>query len=141
MFRAAILLFTISLAACDAGQKAPLVAADVVVYQSTPGNRMRVGYFSLTNNSEMTITIDRVTSEEFAAVEMHETQYEDGIAKMRPLPFVSVPPGETIRFEKGGKHLMLMKPTEQTDDVTLRFYSDDALLMSVVAAPLQAGGQ
>ena len=87
---------------------------------------------ALTNNTNETITIDRVTSPEFASVEMHESLLENGIAKMRALPALSIQAGETVRFEKGAKHLMLMRPIESFNSVTLQFYSNDEVLLTVV---------
>ena len=134
-------LLASALPACDVAQEAPLVAADVVVYQSAPGAGMRAGYLSLTNNSESFITIDRVTSPEFASVEMHETQLENGISRMRPLPTLSIAPGQTLEFARGGKHLMLTKPIAEISSVTLQFYSNDALLLSVAATQEQTRTQ
>ena len=56
-----------------------------------PGTRMGAGYLTLTNNTEDPITITKVTSPQYDAVEMHESVVENGIAKMRPLDSVTVP--------------------------------------------------
>jgi hypothetical protein len=131
--RAILILFTAcALAACTAEDDAPLVAADVVIYQAVPGSPMRAGYLTLTNNTNAAITINRIASPEFASVEMHESLLEDGIAKMRALPNLPISAGETVRFEKGGKHLMLMQPVGDFDSVTLQFYSGNTLLLDVV---------
>jgi copper(I)-binding protein len=130
-----------ALTACTTENKAPLVATDVVVYQAMPGNSMRAGYLVLTNNTDATVTIDRVTSPQFGMVEMHESLLENGIAKMRALPTLALPPGATVRFEKGGKHLMLMRPIDVFDSVTLNFYSSDRLLLSVVVDQESARGE
>lgn len=130
-----------AMTACTTEYEAPLVATDVVVYQSVPGNPMRAGYLVLTNNTDATITIDRVTSPQFGMVEMHESLLENGIAKMQALPALAVPPFDTVRFEKGGKHLMLMRPIDVFDSVTLNFYSNDTLLLSVVVDQEPARGE
>jgi hypothetical protein len=39
---------------------------------------------------------------------IHTTSIEEGVMRMRPLAQVSIPAGETIRFEPGGPHFMLM---------------------------------
>lgn len=138
--RTGILLLAVCLlGACDAKQDAPLVATDVIVYQSVPGSMMRAGYLTLTNNTDATITIDQVTSPEFGSVEMHETILEGGIAKMRAMPSLSIPAGEAAHFERGAKHLMLMQAAENIETVTLQFYSGNSLLLSVVAAQNSAG--
>ena len=53
---------------------------------------------------------------------------------MRAVPELSIPAGETLVLQRGGKHLMLMRPTGTADAVTLEFYSDDALILTVEAA-------
>lgn len=139
MMRAILLVsMACALVACSAENKAPLVATDVVVYQSVPGSPMRAGYLTLTNNTSATISIDRIASPEFAQVEMHESLLEGGIAKMRALPILPITAGETVRFEKGGKHLMLMQPVDDFDSVTLQFYSNDTLLLDVVVEQVSA---
>jgi copper(I)-binding protein len=128
-----LLLAACVLGACNAKQDAPLVATDVIVYQSVPGSMMRAGYLTLTNNSDATITIDQVTSPEFGSVEMHETTLEEGIARMRAMPSLSIPAGKSAHFERGGKHLMLLQAAENIETVTLQFHSGSALLLSVIA--------
>ncbi len=41
-------------------------------------------------------------------VEMHLSSLEDGMMRMRPLPHVELPAGQTIRFEPQGRHFMVM---------------------------------
>ena len=136
-----LLLATCFIAACSAEHEAPLVATDVVVLQPVPGSAMRAGYLSLTNNSDELMTIDRVASPQFSSVEMHETLIEDGIARMRPIDEIALAPGQTVRFERGAKHLMLMQAVGDAATVTLQFYAADSLLLSVVAGQEQMQGQ
>ena len=49
----------------------------------------------------------------------------------RAIPVLEIADGETATFERGGKHLMLMRPVDEPDAVTLNFYSDDTLLLTV----------
>jgi len=126
------------LAACSGESNAPLVATGVFVTKPLPGTQVSAGYLQLTNNTPATITIDRVTSPDFGSVEMHESLLENGIARMRALQAVSIPANQTIRFERGGKHLMLMQPGEDINVVALQFFSDNTLLLSIVVEPQTA---
>ena len=72
-----------------------------------------------------------VTSPEFGKVELHETTVEDGVARMRPLDSLVVPPGETVVLERGGKHLMLMRAQNVEQNVSLQLFSDDAPVLSI----------
>jgi len=128
------LLFLILLgAACNTESGPPLVATDVVVTRPMPGMGMSAAYMSLTNNSDQTVSISRVTSAQFESVELHESKVEDGVARMRPLSKLEIAGGATVTLRPGGKHLMLMRPTGPADDVALQFYNDDALILTVDA--------
>lgn len=112
---------------------APLVAKNVVMTRPMPGMKMSAGYLSLTNNTDTPIRVTRVTSPQFGSVELHESTVEDGVARMRAIPELVVPPHGTATLERGGKHLMLMKPGGDSDDVSLNFYDGDQLLLSIAA--------
>jgi len=120
------------MAACS-GDEPPLVATDVRITQSMPGSRMAAGYLALTNNTTQTITITHVSSPQYDSVEMHESVVEDGVARMYPLAGVTLLPGRTVRFEPGGKHLMLIRASGAVDGVTLDFYAGKAVVLSVHA--------
>ena len=92
---------------------------------------MAADYLDITNQSGTAIRITSVTSPDYELVEMHETTIEDGVARMRAIPALEIEDGDTVTFERGGKHLMLMRPLESPDTVTLNFYSEDLLLLSV----------
>lgn len=133
MKHSSLLVTALSLVAACATEQAPLVASDVVVTRPGRGAQMSAGYFTLSNNTADTITIDRVASPEFESVAMHESVLEDGISRMYPLATVAIPAGESVQFKPGGKHLMLMRPTGGAASTTLEFYASDALLLTVDA--------
>ena len=123
-------LSALLMVACSQAQ-APLTASDVVVTRSVPGMPMSAGYFKLTNNSGQAISISHVTSPQFASVQMHETIIKDEVVRMAPLETLILQHGETVSFEPGGKHLMLMQPANDIDSVTLEFFAGESLLLSV----------
>lgn len=110
---------------------APLVVSDVTVTGSMPGMSMSAGYMTFTNNSGSDIRINRISSPQFAAVEMHETVIENDIARMRPIDAIVVPANDSASLQRGGKHLMLMQPSGTGNEVTLNIWSDDTLLLTV----------
>jgi len=124
------ILSALLMLACSEAQ-APLTASDVIVTRTVPGMPMSAGYFNLTNNTGEVISISRVASPEFGSVQMHETIIEDEVARMAALKMLTLQPGETVSFEPGGKHLMLMQPSDGIDSVTLQFFAGDSLLLSV----------
>ncbi len=114
--------------------KPPLVATDVEITQAVPGRSVSAGYMTLTNNSDDIIRITRVTSPEYGAVELHTTSIENDVARMRAVGELIIRPGETVRLERGGMHLMLMQQVDAVETATLNLYSGDVILMSLSAS-------
>ncbi|HET6629260.1 MAG TPA: copper chaperone PCu(A)C [Woeseiaceae bacterium] len=127
------------LAACGADDSAPLTASDVSVFAPPPGQEAVAAYLTLHNNSSTPLLIARVTSPEFAQVQMHAMLSGDGMAVMTPLDAITVAEDSEVEFAAGTRHLMLTEPMQSLapgDEVTLEFhYGGDRSL--VVQAPLQ----
>ena len=124
----------LALSAACSGHHAPLVATDVDIHRPMAGLQVSAGYLALTNNTSESIVITDVSSPQFGSVEMHESKIEDGISRMRPLAELAVLPGETVRFQPGGKHLMLMRPKEDLNQVTLEFHAGQSIVLRVDTA-------
>ncbi len=90
---------------------------------------------TLTNNSDEPIRITKVSSPQYGLIEMHETTIEDNVARMRRFDELAVKPGESLRLQRGGIHLMLMQPVAEIETVTLHLYDGDLLLMSIRTTP------
>jgi copper(I)-binding protein len=131
--RIGVLLAIILVSACSTEPQAPLVATDVVVTRPVPGMQMSAAYLSLTNHTDETIRISRVVSTQYESVQLHESIVKDGVARMRAIPVLEIPAGETIILKRGGKHLMLMHPTGATESVSLQFLDGDNLVLAVEA--------
>ena len=133
--RNALILAALVVAAACSGTDAPLVASDVVIKKPMPGMHMSAGYFTLTNNGDEPLTITHVSSPQFEAVEMHETIVEDGISRMKPLGDLAIPPSSSVVFEPGGKHLMLMRPRDDLETVSLAIHTGDAIVLTINVTP------
>ena len=131
--RSVALIICLFFAACGGEAKAPLLASDIVITEPMPGMHMSAGYISFTNNTSDAINITQVVSPEFELVEIHESLVEDGIAKMRRIEELVIPAKSGVSLQRGGKHLMLMRPTGALNTVSLSFYSGDTLLLNVNA--------
>ena len=131
--RIGVLLAIILVSACSTEPQAPLVATDVVVTRPIPGMQMSAAYLSLTNHTDETIRISRVVSTQYESVQLHESIVKDGVARMRAIPVLEIPAGETITLQRGGKHLMLMHPTGAAESVSLQFLDGDNLVLAVDA--------
>ncbi len=127
-------LLLLLLCACEEQATAPLLADNIVITEAIPGQTMSAGFMTLRNNSNEAIEIDAVRSTEFAAVAIHESSIENGIARMRPLKTLTIAAKSHIALQRGGIHLMLMQPKgsgQSGDDISLSFYSGETLLLEL----------
>lgn len=122
----------IVLPACQADGP-PLAIDELAVTPPLPGSGMSAAYFRLTNTGREPLVIDRVRSPDYGTVEMHETRIVDGVSRMRRLDRLPLAPGETVVFERGGRHLMMQAPTGEPGRITLEFWAGDDLLLTVSA--------
>ena len=129
----ALFILAIMPVACSDQAGPPVVASNIVVTAPAPGMTMAAAYLEIANHSGTSIRITGISSPDYESVEMHETTIEDGISRMRAIPTLDIAGGDTVIFERGGKHLMLMRPVATPEIVTLNFYSDELLLLSVSA--------
>lgn len=94
------------------------------VIEGRPG----AAYFTFVNNTDKPVAIAAVTIQGVGRTEMHETVG----GKMSPIKDITVAPGETVAFERGGKHVMAfdVAPTLApggTTEITLTFADGDKL--------------
>jgi copper(I)-binding protein len=106
--RLSVVLVFALLGACGRGGEVKVVEGRVTI--PPPGMRMSAGYFTIENGTAKDVEVKALTSDAFDAVEMHETRTENGVSSMHPLTSLSVPSGQSVAFEPGGKHLMLFGP-------------------------------
>lgn len=92
------------LGACGQTNQGPIQVRDA--WAPALPNDMAAVYFEITANESDVLLGGSAPMAQTA--EMHETSEEDGMMRMRPLARLSLKAGETVRFERGGKHFMLM---------------------------------
>ena len=131
--RIAILALCSLLAAC-ADESAPLTAHSLEVSLPRPGTTKGVAYAVLTNTTSAAITITDVASPQFEAVEMHESVITDGVSRMHKLDSVTIPATGSVAFERGGKHLMLLRPKGEPEDVTLTFNAGAVPVLAITVS-------
>ena len=134
MKRLVPVLLAVCFVSCTEQAGPPILVSSVVVTAAARDMPMAAAYFDISNRSGEVIRITRVTSPNYESVEIHETTIEDGIARMRKLDAVEVADNETVRFARGGLHLMLMRPVDDAENITLNFYQQDLLIVSVNTA-------
>lgn len=89
--------------------------------------RMSAAYFLITNFEDEDDRLIGVRSDVARMVEIHESyEGENDMMGMREVPEIELPANETVRFEQGGLHIMLIQATRQlaegdTFELTLEF--------------------
>ena len=82
------------------------------IYAPLPGNTVTSGYTKITNNTDVTISIDSITSPDFETVGIHETIIVNGIARMIEIEQLNIPANNDVVLKRGGKHFMFFDPTK-----------------------------
>jgi len=75
---------------------------------TSAGMPMGVAYLTITNRGDTADSLIAASSVVAGAVEIHETRIVGGMAQMRPLAELVIPPGATVKIEPNGVHLMLI---------------------------------
>lgn len=103
----------LSAVACATGLVLSLPAAAEVVASegwaraTTPGATRAAGYLVFTNTGSEARSLLKIVSSISDEVSLHQTSVDaQGVSRMWPLAKFEIQPGETIRFEPGGRHVM-----------------------------------
>jgi copper(I)-binding protein len=91
---------------CVMAQTPTLVVQDAWTRQA-PGSDVAAVYLTLRNPSAKPILIVGVESSVASHAMIHETKTEGGQSRMRPHEQLVIAPGQTVKFEPGGLHVML----------------------------------
>jgi copper(I)-binding protein len=91
----------------------PAVAGELAVVnawsRSTPPvAKVGVVYFTLKNDTKKSDRLLKLSTPVASKVEVHRTEELDGIARMREVAVLHVDAGQTLEFQPGGLHVMLM---------------------------------
>ena len=85
------------------------------VRAAPPGAVSLAGYMTLHNDGKIPMRFSWAQSDQFGMVELQRTQVVDGVSTMRPAGDQTIAPGDSLRFEPGGLHLMLMQPQRDVE--------------------------
>ena len=141
--RAPAPLLFLLLAPIAGAAPSPVAIEDAWVRAAPPGASAMAAYATLRNSGDAAVDVRPCPSEGFASVELHETVQEGGMARMRPLPSLTVPAGGTAALAPGGAHLMLMAPVSQPqpgESVTLCLSVDGVEIRQVFEVRRAAPG-
>jgi periplasmic copper chaperone A len=99
------------LAVSAVAQKPEIIGITIGDAWSRPtmeGMPMGVAYFTIMNGRDTEDALLSASTPVAGHVEMHETKFEDGMAKMRPLKEIRVPARGRVAVAPSGIHLMLV---------------------------------
>jgi copper(I)-binding protein len=85
----------------------------------------------------------RVSTPLAAQVQMHRSQLDGGVMRMRPVASLEVPIGGSIEMSTGGTHLMLIglkRPLQAGEQFPLRLEFARAGVLEAIVKVLPAGG-
>jgi hypothetical protein len=143
MMRVALLAGFAVLALAGCAKEKELRVEDAYVRFSPVRENPSAAYFTI-HGGPQDLSLIGVSTEVAIRSEMHETMTgHQGMASMKPVMSVQVPAASIVKFEPGGKHVMLwnlnpgVKPPRNIT-LLLSFSNGEKLQVS---APLVAAGQ
>jgi periplasmic copper chaperone A len=123
--------FVILAGLCAFPALAEVVGSDGWSRATPPGAKEAVGYLVLTNRGDEERSLLKITSPVSDEVRIHRSSVDSqGVSKMWPVGFLRLQPGETVRFDPNGLHVMLAalkKPLKAGDKVPLTMQFDGFL--------------
>ncbi len=96
-----------ALIACLAIAQAPTLIVQGAWARQVPGSDVAAVYLTLRNPTTKPISIVSVQSSIASHAMIHETRTEGGQSRMRPHEQLMVPPGQVVKLEPEGLHVML----------------------------------
>jgi periplasmic copper chaperone A len=103
----------IALAVATFGAALPAWGAGLTVTNAwsrstPPGVTVGVAYFTLKNDTGKSDRLLKISSPVAEKVQVHRTEIQNGVARMREVSMLHVDAGQTLEFAPNGMHLMLM---------------------------------
>lgn len=135
----AALVVAATLAGCQQGE---VQADDAWVRLPAVSGRPGAAYFNIQGGGQATALL-AVSTPAAIRTELHEMKHQGDMMTMSPLKDVAIPAGVTVRFEPGGKHVMLydISPSVRAGTrIPLRLAFADGKTLEV-QAEVKAAGQ
>jgi copper(I)-binding protein len=111
-----------------------IIVDNAQIVLGPPTMTMHGGYFELSNKTQNAITVTGVSSKDYRRVEIHRSKIENGVATMEPIDRLTLEAGQSLSFEAGGLHLMLIQPKRAlapSDQLSLTLHLADKRNVSV----------
>ena len=99
-----LLIFFLSVAASLAS--AQVAVTDVWVRATVQGQKATGAFMNLT--AQKSTRLVGVKTEAASVAEIHEMKMENDVMRMKRVPFIDLPAGQTVALKPGGFHVMLI---------------------------------
>ena len=127
---------------CALPVRAEIVVSGGWVRETVPGATTGAGYFTITNTGPVERKLLRLTTPVCDMLSLHQSSVDaQGMARMWPMAWLTLAPGQTMKFEPNGRHLMFMdlqRPFRPGEHVPVTFQFDGG--ETVVTAQFEVRG-
>ena len=91
----------------SAAAESTIMVTDAHVRGMPPGRTVTAAFFEVHNSGESDCHLVSAQTDIAKRAELHTHLHENGVMKMREVPSVALPAGESLSFKPGGLHIML----------------------------------
>jgi len=81
------------------------------IREAPPTIKVMAGYLDIENSSDKELILLAAESDDYERIEFHQSQIENGVAKMQQQNEIIIAQYSTFSFTPGGFHLMMFNPT------------------------------
>lgn len=109
-----------------ANQADAITVSNPFAREVPPSAPASASFMTLNNSSNNNIKITAADSNAAKVVELHTHTNDNGVMRMRQIPFIEIPANGSTQLKPGGLHIMLISPYKplkkgQTINVSLTF--------------------
>jgi len=109
-----------------------------------PSALAHAAFMTLTNAGDTPKVLIGASAERYMMAHIHKSEETDGVATMSSVDMIEIAPGQSVMFEHGGLHIMLMRPQNPMAEgdmvsLTLEFADGTQELVEAMVMPFQHG--
>lgn len=84
-----------------------ITISDPYLRETIPGQSRTAGFFTVVNEGASDCVLASAQSATAERLEIHEHSHQDGVMRMRQVPSLTIPAGQSVTLSPGGYHLMV----------------------------------
>jgi len=109
-----------------------------------PGSMAHAAFFTITNTGDTSRSLIGVTAPGYHMAHIHQSEEINGVATMQAMHQVDIAPGQSVTFEHGGLHIMLMHPAAPLAEgaevpLELKFANGETLFVTATVMRMMHG--